>query len=294
MGAALVLAISLAAAPPPTMLGAFLAGDDDVARALIDSCPRVAVFPVPSNGSAASQIAAYKASCPEGIAIVRVGDPRMRVDAASAALASGAWAREIQALGLTPGQDAVEGPTLVGPAAALAAFWAQFATLVNALNLRPVIGALPAAMPGLGSHRTDPFCATVDALRFPGTLTWWWSYHARSPTMTTNAEREAATSLGYRQIRKDCDLVGVPFVVTEAGPSGRAWAARDAEWLAWLDARLAEDADRPGTPGVKGAAVLAAGKGAKPDLAPVLAPLLTELTSASAPDGGAPRTFSRE
>jgi hypothetical protein len=294
MGVALLLAVALAASPPPTMLGAFLAGDDDLARALLDSCPRLAVFPVPSNGSAAEQIAAYKASCPEGIAIVRVGDAKMPVELAAAALASGAWARHVEGLGLSPGQDAVEGPTVVGSAAALAAFWARFAMVVNGLNLRPVIGALPSAMPGLGSHRTDPFCATVEALRFPGTLTWWWSYHARSPTMTTNAEREARTSLGYRQIRKDCDLVGVPLVVTEAGPSGRPWTGRDAEWLAWLDARLAEDADRPGTPGVKGAAVLAAGRGARPDLAPIFAPLLTGLAAGSAADRGAPHTFSRE
>src|SRR5919197_4956832 len=103
--------------------------------------------------------------------------------------------------------------------------------------------------------------------------------------MATSAQREAATTLGYRRIRADCALVGVPLVVTEAGPSRRDWEAADAEWLAWLDERLAEDADRPGTPGVKGAAVVAAGRGASPDLAIVLPALLVASSQAPASGG---------
>src|SRR5919198_313233 len=183
---ALTLAVALgAASPSQSMLGVLVAGDDDTARALLDVCPRVAVFPVPSNGSAPAQIAAYKASCPEGIAIARVGAAGMRVDATTVRILGPLWEQQV--------------------------------------------GALPSGMFGVGSRVTDPFCTTVDALRFPGTLTFWWSYHARSPTMTTNAQREAATSLGYRQIRADCSLVGVPLVITEAGPSGRAWGTADAE-----------------------------------------------------------------
>jgi hypothetical protein len=286
----LVLAAALGATTPSrSMLGVFVTGDDDTARALLDACPRVAVFSAPSNGSAAA-IAAYKATCPEGIAIARVGIAGMAVvGAATLDQFRLAWQADVAALPLTPGQDGVEGPSEpVGSPAGLAAFWASFASFVNGMNLRPVVGALPSAMGGVGSAATDPFCTTVEALRFPGTLTWWWSYHARSPTMTTNALREAATSLGYRQVRADCSLVGVPLVVTEAGPAGRGWLEADAEWLAWLDARLAEDADLPGTPGVKGAAVVAAGPGANPDLAPVLAPLLAQLANAPPSDGGTP------
>jgi hypothetical protein len=287
MRSVLLLAAALSASSPSrSMLGVMVEGDDDTARALLDVCPRLAVFPVPSNGSAAAQIAAYKASCPEGIAIVRVGAAGMRVDATTVRILGPLWEQQVGALGLTPGQDGVEGPSEpVGSPRGLAAFWADFAILVNGMNLRPIVGALPSGMFGLGSRATDPFCTTVDALRFPGTLTFWWSYHARSPTMTTNALREALTSLGYRQIRADCSLVGVPLVITEAGPSGRAWDAADAEWLAWLDARLAEDADRPGTPGVKGAAVVAAGTGARDDLGPVLADVLVALAKDES-DGG--------
>src|SRR5919198_3473032 len=287
---ALTLAVALgAASPSQSMLGVLVEGDDDTARALLDVCPRVAVFPVPSNGSAPAQIAAYKASCPEGIAIARVGAAGMRVDATTVRILGPLWEQQVGALGLTPGQDGVEGPSEpVGSASGVAAFWADFAILVNGLNLRPVVGALPSGMFGVGSRATDPFCTTVDALRFPGTLTFWWSYHARSPTMTTNAQREAATSLGYRQIRADCSLVGVPLVITEAGPSGRAWGTADAEGPPPPPARLAEDADRPGTPGVKGAAVAAAGPAARQDVGPVLADLLAVLATPPASDGGAP------
>jgi hypothetical protein len=155
------------------------------------------------------------------------------------------------------------------------------------------VGALPSNLRGLGSRRSDPFCATVDALRFPGTLTWWWSYHARSPTMTTNADREASTSLGYRRVRADCSLVGVPLLLTEAGPAGRGWRASDAEWIAWLAARLAEDGDVPGTPGVKGAALVAVGPGASPDLAPLLPDVLLALARGRAPESGRPRGSRR-
>ncbi len=268
---ALVLALALAATPVShSKLGVVVLGEDATSRALLAACPALVVFPVPANPFVSAQLAAYRERCAGGIAVVRVGEPGLTVDASTVAALGPAWLRQLD--GMSP--DAVEGPPEpAGSPAALAEFWSAFADLVEKANLRPVVGALPADMPGVGVPRTDPFCPTAD-LMHPKPYTWWWSYHARSP-MTADLASETTPTLGYRQIAADCGIEGVQVVVSEAGPITGPWQPSDEAWLAWLDASLQEDA------GVLGAALSAAGTSGAASLAPVETELATRLANPS-------------
>jgi Synergist-CTERM protein sorting domain-containing protein len=133
-----------------------------------------------------------------------------------------------------------------------------------------VVGAVSSTVLASGA---DGFCATANAMRSK-TFEWWWSFHAHSP-ITEDIATERGPTFGYRQIRSDCGIAGVPLVVSEAGPAGRSWVASDGPWLAFFDRELALDTD------VKGAA-LAAG------FASIEADLLEALTSGPAADAGTP------
>src|SRR5919108_5359987 len=98
LGLLLALAVGAAATPSRSMLGVFVVGDDATAQALLGAspCPRVAVFPLEANGTAAAQIAAYKEHCPGGIAIARVGTPGLAVNGSTVAALGGVWQQELQ------------------------------------------------------------------------------------------------------------------------------------------------------------------------------------------------------
>src|SRR5689334_3124464 len=230
MIATLLLAASVAAVPSTSKLGVRVVGDDATARALLGAspCPQVAVFPVPSNGSAGAQIRDGATNCPRGVAIARVGSD---ADTAATGLQLlDTW------LSLVPAEAGwVEAPPVTGAADQVTAFWAAFATRVQAANKIPVLAA------------------TASSPCPAATGTFWWSWRARSP-MTQGAD-ELATTLGYRSVAHDCGLSGTPLVLTDIAPAGRSWQASDDAWLRWFDARLAEDAY------AHGAALASAGDG---------------------------------
>ena len=281
----LALTAALGATPvSQSKLGVVVLGDDATSRAILAACPAVVVLPLPTNAAAAAQLTVYRQNCSGGIAIARVGDTGMSVDGTTVSLTGSIWVQQVQALAAAGAIDAVEGPSepLAASPTALAAFWSSFADLINGSPLfrRPVVGALPTGMPGVGATGTNPFCPTADAMRLK-TYSWWWSYHARSATMTTDLATELGSTLGFRQIRTDCTLAGFPLVITEAGPAApRAWQATDDGWLAFLDAQLAQEAS------VQGAALASAGTGGIASLAPVQAAVLARLANPTPTDGG--------
>ncbi|HEX7622051.1 MAG TPA: Synerg-CTERM sorting domain-containing protein, partial [Anaeromyxobacteraceae bacterium] len=121
--------------------------------------------------------------------------------------------------------------------------------------------------------------ATAVAARVPS---WAWSYHAFSTGLTQSVATESSTTLGYRTIRNGCaNLTGIPIYLTQAGRAAGSWTTADLSWLAWLDARLAEDGE------VFGAALFEAG-GTDRSLAPIVTQLAAFLQNPSAPDGGTP------
>jgi hypothetical protein len=241
----LVLAAALAATPVShSKLGVVVLADDATSRALLGACPALVVFPVPANPTAPAQLAAYHESCAGGIAIVRVGEAGAAVDGDTVARLGPGWLRELA--GMWP--DAVEGPSEpTGSPSELAEFWSAFADLIENANLRPVVGALPADMPGVGAPRTDPFCPTADLMHRKPYM-WWWSYHARSP-MTADLASEATPTLGYRRIAADCGLTGVTVVVSEAGPVTVGALRRGLARLARRAPRRGRRRARPGAVG---------------------------------------------
>jgi hypothetical protein len=243
MSPAFALTLALAATPSASELGIVAAANDTTTDQVLAAsrCPRVVVFPVPGDGSATSQFQAYKASCPTGIAIARVGNANAAVDDTTVTTFGGIWMSQVAALGTTPAPDAVEGPSEPSAvsAAALASFWSAFANLVHGAGLRPVVGAVG---PGALLGPTDAFCPTADALKAKG-IDWWWSFHTHS-VIQQDATAEAQATFGFRKIRTDCAGIGtVPVVVSEVAPANGAWIAADGPWLAFLDAQLATDAN---------------------------------------------------
>jgi len=276
---ALVLALAAAAPLSSSKLGVVASANDASTDSALASspCPRLAVFPVPGDGSAAAQIAAYRANCPGGTAIARVGNPGLAVDATTVTTLGPGWMVQLAALNAV--LDGVEGPSEPTAVSSdvLAQFWSSFADLVNANGLRPVVGAVTAASALGGGGATDTFCATATAMQGK-VYDWWWSFHARSP-LTRDLASEATPTFGYRQIRSDCILAARTVVVSEAGPARLSWQPGDGPWLAFLDAELAKDSF------VLGAALA-------PGFTPVLADLLAAL--GPAPDAGAPDGGSRD
>jgi hypothetical protein len=253
MIATLLLAASVAAVPSTSKLGVRVVGSDDTGILAASPCPRVAVFPVPSNGFARQQIADFATSCPAGIAIAQVGTDGLGAAAALQSLGV--------LIGTVPaGAAAVEAPELTGTADQVAAFWAQFAASVQAAGMIPVLRATPASP-----------CPSAT-----GTFRWSWS--ARSPM--TQGSDDVATTLGYRAVLARCqELLGIPLVLTDIAPARGPWLASDDAWLRWFDARLAEDAY------AQGAALASAGDGT---LAPIQDALLGQLANPAFPDGGTP------
>jgi hypothetical protein len=265
----LFLAAAVAAVPSTSKLGVRVVGDDATSQALLaaDPCPRLTVFPVPSNGTAGAQITGYETSCPSGRVIAQItGQDGIAVSAAIADQVVPVL------LALVPaGAQAVEGPAgVTGTSADVAAFWAEFAVLIHNANLTPVVPA------GAGTA----FCPIAGAVGATG-VTWWWSWRALSP-MTQGAD-ETPTTLGYRAVLTACtsSLAGVPLAVTDIAPAGRAWQSTDDAWLRWFDARLGEDGE------ALGAALTSAGTPVE-SLAPVASALLAQLANPALPDGGTP------
>jgi Synergist-CTERM protein sorting domain-containing protein len=201
----------------------------------------------------------------------------MSVDAATVASSWPVWFTLLGTLDLTH-VDAVEGPSAPnGTDTALAAFWSAFAVRVQQDTVKiPVVGSLATGT------STSTMCAIANAVAAQ-VPSWAWSYHAFSTSLTQVTANELSTTLGYRAIREGCSsLAGIPIYLTQAGPApGRAWQTTDLAWLAWFDARLAEDGE------VVGAALFEAG-GSDRSLAPIVTQLAAFLQNPSTPDGGTP------
>jgi hypothetical protein len=280
-------ALAVTVAPvSQSKLGVIVLGDDATSQAILAACPRLAVFPIDAATAAraAIQIASYKAACTGATVIVQVGGKGLAVDGTTATTNWNAfWLPQIQ-VGNTALVDGVEGPSEPqGTAPNLAAFWASFAQLVSAPGFLPVVGALPPVLPVGAGSVADEFCTTVSQVRLVG-VPFAWSYHARSPTMTTTLATESSTTFAYRQIAADCALTTTTLFLTEAGPSARNWQATDGTWLSFFDFQLFADAEVPG------AALFEAG-GTDTPLTPAVTAVTNELanplTDAGVPDGGA-------
>jgi hypothetical protein len=268
-------------------LGVFVSNDDP--QAILASCPRLAVFPLPStNPNIATVMSAYKAACAGAKVIAQVGGRNFPVLANTQP--DPAWLTDVNAVKVACSSciDAVEGPSEPqGNSTDLAAFWALFTQTMNTAGFLPIVGGLAPGLPPGGGTTSDAFCATASAVKAQ-LPSFAWSYHARSSTMSTDATVESATTFAYRQIIADCAAAGTSLAsnqlfLTEAGPSSRAWQTIDSAWLTFLDVQLLPD----GT--VQGAALFEASTG-NFFLGPVVTALKDELatpvTDAGVPDGG--------
>ena len=278
----LLLALT-AAATLQTRLGVVVQGDDATSRALLAACPRMAVFPLPST-TAPAQMAGYRQACPGGVVAVQLTGTAADV-ATLQALWFSTWLPQLLALDASQ-IDAVEGPPdSPASAATLVEFWTSFVQLVRGSGLGPlpVVDAsapLFRSAPADGGSE-DGFCATARALRTAGG-TWGWSWHAASPTTSTDPQVEAATTLAFRAVRDSCGLAGTPLFVTALRPSSRAWLASDLSWLAFVDGQLALDSD------LRGAAAFEAGAAGVFDLSPISGALASYLANPQPVDGGTP------
>ena len=274
---AILLALALAASPA-TKLGVYVVGAADPASSLLATCPVVVVFPLPSSGVSSAQTAqmrAFRSACPSSRVVAQVGDPQLQVVTNPASVDWLLWEPLLNTAGLA-NFDAVEGPSEPqGSAADVAAFWSAFAGLVQSLGKLPIVGSLDTG--GTGSSN---LCPTADAMVARGG-SWAWSYHAFSTGLTQVVPTEASTTLGYRILRTGCpSLTGIPIYLTQAGRANGSWQTADMAWLAWLDARLAEDGE------VVGAALFEAGGGTDRSLEPIASQLAAYLQNPSTPDGG--------
>lgn len=277
----LLLALA-AAATLQTRLGVVVQGDDATSRALLAACPALAVFPLPS-GTAASQIAGYRRTCPGGVVVVQLGGT---TDGAADFFAQWpTWLPQLQALDASL-LGGVEGPPdSPAPSSSLVPFWTTFAQVVSGAGFFPVVDATAPAFRGSPADGggEDGFCSAARALRAGGT-SWGWSWHAVSPTTTTDPAVEASTTLGFRAVRDSCGLSGIPLFLTALRPS-RAWQAADLSWLAWVDGQLALDAARSD---LRGAAAVEAGAAGLFDLTPISEGLARYLANPQPVDAGSP------
>lgn len=285
-----VAALTLSAVSS-SKFGAVVLGDgsDATSQTLLAVCPRFAVFRLTDVTQATalnSVISSYKANCAGAKVLVQVGTPGMQVDinTVSSNWVS-AWSPEIIAAGANL-IDAIEGPSDPVPVTPnsttdIPNFWASFVAQVPSVGAAtPVVGVT--GMPSLGAN--DEFCATVAAIT--ASSNWAWSYHARSPTMSTSATTEAGSALAYRQIATDCPgLAGKILYVTEAGRSSGAWhvapAPSDLDWIAFFDGELQIDGAS-----VFGAALFQTGSTASFDLTPIAPQLASYLQNPTPTDGG--------
>ncbi len=275
---AILLALALAASPS-TKLGVHVVGDDAVLL-VAPVCPGLAVFPLTTTRNPIAQVTAFRSACPGSQVVAQVGNAGMGV---SAVIASSSWLSSwfslLQSLG-SSNFDAVEGPSEPqGLPANVAAFWSQFADLVQSTfsGKLVVVGSF-----ATGTATSD-FCPTAAAMVARGG-SWAWSYHAFSTGLTQVVATESSTTLGYRALRDGCTnltLTSIPIYLTQAGRAAGAWQPTDLAWLAWLDARLAENGE------VVGAALFEAG-GTDRSLAPIVTQLAAYLQNPSTPDGGTP------
>jgi hypothetical protein len=276
---AILLALTLAASPS-TKLGVFVDGVDFASQTLLAApvCPRLVVFPLPNiqaAQAATTQVATFRSACPGSFVVAQVGDAGMGpVDAVTANVFwQNSWLTLLNTLGLN-NFEAVEGPP--DPQGHPEAFWPAFAGLVRSLAKVPIVGSLATGTP------SSSFCPTADAMVVALGVNWAWSYNAFSTGLTQNVATESSTTLGYRAIRNGCaNLPGIPIYLTQAGRAAGSWTTADLSWLAWLDARLAEDGE------VVGAALFEAGASDR-SLAPIASQLAAFIQNPSVPDGGFP------
>lgn len=267
-------------------LGVFVSNDDP--QAILAACPRLAVFPIPSNNAnIASVMSAYKLACTGGKVIAQVGGRGLVIDTSTEANLGPVWLSSVNTVNAACSScvDAVEGPTesvetLLG--GVLPGFWADFAQRMAGAGFQPIVGGLAPGLPVDGGSPNDAFCATATAVRARMGTSFAWSYHARSPSFANDVATASGVTFAYRQIAADCAtaLTGIQLFLSEVGPTG-AWQPADGAALAPLDAQLTLDTR------VQGAALFEASTGTS-SLAPVATAFKTELAIPSPADGGAP------
>ncbi len=275
---------------------------------VIDACPRIAHWRVPDS-AVAHQIDNYKALCPTGIVVLSViVNPPVTYDTTMDPTTSAQdyWNRMTGNLaGITSTQVSwLEGPNEdevlpgwgqdLAKAAWYGDFWAQLAGHINNAGYHPLVGSIGAGQPALagalGPSSPNAFKPIADKLKASG-LSWGWSYHAFSTDLTKDLAIESQQSLRYRQIRDQCQLAGIPIVLSEAGQATPGWLKRGTtaqaylDWLTWFDQRLHEDTE------VQGATLFQFGDRttfAKFDLSSLAASFAAYLTNPGATCDGGP------
>jgi len=288
----ILLALALSASP--TKLGVFVAGDDATSKTLLAACPAVAVFRLPDDSAAQTQIATLRQACPQSTVVLQVGGSGAALGSLNLPTSdwSSTWLLQVTAAVGAASGDWVEGPTeitvpvtLTG-AQQLASYWNEFAWAVAGSGYRPVVGGLapgvPAAVTLSDGGTENLFCQTLRTMAsFSTTSPWAWSQHALAPSLDLSS---TSPTLVYRTIAQQCAAAGGPvnttIFLTEAGRTTGAWQASDLTWLAWFDAQLQQD-------GVAGAALYESGATDR-SLAPIATQLAAYLQNPSTPDGGTP------
>jgi hypothetical protein len=254
------LSIQIQKASAQSKLGLHIigAGSDPDTAAVQATCPAVTKFLLPDS-TLTNQIQGYKNLCPRGITVLRA-----YVSSASATYTSSqsatADAENFWGLMLAQGVPAtnpappyefdwLEGPNELDNipdwygnatnAAWLATFWSELADLMHAAGYRPLVGSIAAGAP-YPATLFGSIADTMNSKSYP----WGWSYHAyTNHTATENVATETPYTLGYRAIRDQNGLNGIPIVLSEGGAQWQGWLTDSyyLAWLEWLDFELQKD-----------------------------------------------------
>jgi len=283
---ALAAAVLTATPVSTSHLGVVVLGSSSDVTTILAACPRLVVVPLPADGltelssTIGTAVGTYRRNCTGSFVIVQVGGSGA-VDLSNPVASWGNWVAQVLGAQSFFTVDGVEGPSEpVGTPSQLATFWSSLAFQIRNSGFLPIVGALPSGLPSGAGTSSDAFCqvASQVASAVGGSASYGWSYHARSPTMTTNVATESSTTLAYRQIISDCGL-RAPLYITEAGPIGRAWESTDLTWAEFLDMEIQAD-------GVTGAALFEAGGSDSYTLSPLVVGLTGYLANPGGTDGG--------
>jgi hypothetical protein len=286
---AALYALSLAATPvSSSQLGFVVESADSDVTTILAACPRLVVVSLPADGvtqldsTVGDVLQAYVTSCEGAQVVVQVGGGG-DVDLSDPVSSWNSWLVQVQAAASFFPITGVEGPSEPqGTTAELAAFWSLLALQIHGSDFFPIVGALPSGLPSGAGSSSDAFCTVASQVssEVGGPTQYGWSYHARSPTMTTVLATEESSTLAYRQIAADCELTA-PIFLTQAGPTTGGWQTTSGlAWAEWLDGEVQQDSE------VVAAALFELGGSDGFTLTPLVSDLATYLANPTVTDGG--------
>lgn len=216
----------------------------------------------------------YKSVTPEGIVVLRVYTTKRYSFSDNPAASASDFAATVLMPALNSLSaadraliDYVEGPNecdstpcwvTLQDAQWFSDFWVALAPLIADAGFKPCGFSMPIGNPpGDQVEMRQKLAAIVPALRACKQRGGAWSYHAYTPSWSTDVNYQQWYSLRYRQfysyfVQNYPDLADMPLILTEAGfdsggsPTGSGWQANGTAsqyqtWLTWWDAQIRQD-----------------------------------------------------